>query len=907
MFVEPRNCETAYDLLGKRGHGLIKARGRDDMHACAEYLSQRVGLASAGHSPAISTTRFVEFVRSSNKTFYSPALRRHFPVQQAWAQLAPLSRLVSTQSTTPAIDRLQAEIKGYREWAHLARDRWGLDAVAADAFVDSYRLSAIVGGPGAGKTTLCKRLAFLASADRLVVYIPLRTVARLLGLGSTFENATIEAGMESSGQSVMNGSHVLGLADLLVADGLDECDPHRADVAGGLSRWAQSHPRTSICVLTRPVGHDPGLLPGFSHADLLPLDDDTIRHVAKWMIESQCGAGQAAPVLHRFLDAVKESHQTGAASIAARNPLFLSFLVRLFVDGQQINGRRSVLFSRIVELIRKSPPLNRASPEGQVDSATAWAAAEITGWSCLTQPDRPVSEIYSLIARQLGGGIDAARRAESTVHLWTEHGLIELVTAGSLDAVVFVHPSLGEYLAGQHLAHLDAPAFTQAILDHRQKAGWREPIVLAAGSGAAQRVVDTLLALDSPDDPESGEALLAASAIAESELGTVAKGTIEKVAAQLKVRLCSPIPLIAVDAGLAIAEIAPTIPDLAAGIALDLWDHPQRWTGLAAIYSGISGGSRLIPVEKIVEWLGQLTPLNYLSWGPDYPEWPSGTYKLQASALPNALNRIATELPVSAAEKIVIAFLSRGDLASGLISAAASKLDEKPYSEWVYEASRDQIHSTLEIVQQSLKISKALAAVERLLLECVIRACGRESDSSLDQPSEYRLIGTLFASMGYGDASLPDLRVIGTVPSPALAETLRGVIRALDLDPGKLSDEANSFLNQPAGQAGTPDNRLWHTPQLKMELDWGKVLNSKLDVSLLANALQQESRFIAWNAARLFAACSDAPSRRELLRGVMFNGQGWTLQLIGTLASSVWGEEAFGEIHGRFGKPLCPG
>src|SRR5439155_12193673 len=138
---------------------------------------------------------------------------------------------------------------------------------------------------------------------------------------------------------------------------------------------------------------------------------------------------------------------------------------------------------------------------------------------------------------------------QSAIDLWTEHGLIEPVTAGSLDALVFVHPALGEYLAGRRLAKSSGQAFSRAITDYRRKARWREPIVLAAGSGAAQQVIDMLLALDLPSDPESAEALLAASALAETEPGTVAKDTAEKVVAQLKSRLCSPVPLMAVDAG----------------------------------------------------------------------------------------------------------------------------------------------------------------------------------------------------------------------------------------------------------------------------------------------------------------------------------------------------------------------
>lgn len=555
----------------------------------------------------------------------------------------------------------------------------------------------------------------------------------------------------------------------------------------------------------------------------------------------------------------------------------------------------------------KSAPLSRTSAEEQVDSATAWAAAEMIGWSCLTLSDRPCSEILSLIARQLGGGIGALRRAESAVRLWTEHGLIELLTAGSLDAVVFVHPALGEYLAGRHLAQLGPLDFKQAISDHRRKAKWREPIVLAAGYGAAQRVVDALIALDSPDDPESGEALLAASAVAESEFGTVAKNTIENVAGQLKLRLCSAIPLIAVDAGIAIAEIAPTIPDMAAAISLQLWDHPQPWSRLAAICSGISGGSRSIPVTKIAEWIEHLPRLDYIKWGSDYPEWPSGTYKVQEMALPNALNRIATELPASAAEKIVTAFLSRGDLASGLIDAAQSKLNEKPYSDWVYQARRHWFDSTINFVQTSLKTSEAIRVVQRTILECIIRACGRERDPSLSESSECRLVGTLLSSMEFWEIDLPDLKRIDTEPSLPLLETLRGMIRGLDLDTYRLSNEANWLLNRPLDSSRIPVTPLWRTPRLKRDPDWEKARSSKPDLNLLALALKHASRFVAWNAARLFAVCTDFPSRRELLRDVMFSGQGWTLRLVDMLATPVWAEEAFGEIHERFNKPLSPG
>src|SRR5205814_5986047 len=110
-------------------------------------------------------------------------------------------------------------------------------------------------------------------------------------------------------------------------------------------------------------------------------------------------------------------------------------------------------------------------------------------------------------------------------------------------------------------------------------------------------------------------------------------------------------------------------------------------------------------------------------------------------------------------------------------------------------------------------------------------------------------------------------------------ENFRGMIRALDLDPDKLSEEANWLLNRHPDLSGI-DMPLWHTRQLKRDPDWESARNSKLDINLLADGLQHASLFVAYNAACLFAACSDSPSRRELLRDVMLNGQGRAPQLI---------------------------
>jgi hypothetical protein len=884
--VASDKSHSAYKLLGKRGHDLIKRRGRDDIYSAARFLNEKVGLARTASAPAIVTTRFATWTHETNAYFYCPALQERFPIRYGWSQVIPMDGEATTQSTTSGIGVLETEIKRYQEWARLSQSSRVDRAVGAETFVDAHRLTAIVGGPGSGKTTLGRKLAFVAAEDRLAVRVRLATVAAIVARGGTFEKALVEAAVDSSGWNDKDGSGILASARLLIADGLDECDPRRADIAADLSRWAASHPQTSICVLTRPVGHSPAMLPRFRHGELLPLGSERIREIADWMIRSKItDASRSASAVTEFMDKVKEKSGNDVASIAARNPLLLSFLVRLFLDGQPIEGRRAVLFERVVELIRTSPPLERIHSGKTVDHATAWAAAEITGWSCIEKPGRRATDIYGLVSDRLGGGIDGGCRAESSIRQWEEHGLIELLTVGSLDAVVFVHLALGEYLAGRQLAQLDPSAFAKAIMEYRRKAKWREPILLSAGAGAAERVIQALLSLDSPADPESTEGTLAAGALAESEAGAVAESTINELAEHLKQRLTSQIPLVAVEGGLGLISVAQFVPDLVGSIALELWDHHQPWTRLAASCAGLASRSLLIQTDRVVKWIAEFNPRTEFSFGSRTSEWPSGTHDLQKAALPNALKRVAQELPCQDAEIAVVGFLTRKNISVSMMAAARSELKEVPYRSWAAKAYSQVTNMAMlaQMFEGMERFEDLSKAANRLLLEGILAACGGERDAATSLHSGDPLLGTLLSSMGFWQLTLSDVASIGTSGLATLQEVMRGMITVLGLDTEQLSKEVNSFLNR--------SGDLLEIPQIDAKPDWNKIHGANLNVQALAEALLHESWLIAWNAARLFEACSDQPSRQDLLRNALHNGHGRNLSLVGSLAHDVWGDD----------------
>jgi hypothetical protein len=601
----PEQTSTAWNLLSKEGNRLIANRGRRDLPSLVALLGRHLTLSAKSANQIAVAERYRKWVLETNKEFFVAALNISLPIEESWSSLL----LEGEGETSPEKDEtLARQISRYHEWERLADRRHRGSPVWANDARHQYRHMAILGGPGAGKSTLGRSLAAWAAREGgTVLRVSLRQVGRLIAEGVSFEKTLLQIGLDGSGITEGEGLRTLSSPDVLIADGLDESDPNRILVADSLRAWVNGHPTCHVCVMTRPVGHAPSMLPGFTHFDLLPLNDEALRKYSLKLIMAKVGDEICAQDLWRQFttQVIDEKKKYRFASIAARNPLLLSFLVCLFLDGKSLTGNRSSLFKQIIELIRLSPMNDRPSTVA-IDSTIANRVAEALAHFSIEFPDGTLATAVDVLTQDLMEQIAlspllARQQVELSLRFWEEKRLIERLRSGHLEALTFVHLSLGEYLAGRFIGAMNDEHLGAWLARTRRAPRWRQPILFACGAGAVNRIVSALLDLDDPDDPSSTDALLAASGIVEYE--RVETHCVNETVARLQHRLKSSIPLVAIEAGMGLCEIRSVAPQIIGAAATNLIDSEQEWTRLAAIATCLSAGSEYISLEQTKKWL----------------------------------------------------------------------------------------------------------------------------------------------------------------------------------------------------------------------------------------------------------------------------------------------------------------
>lgn len=458
--------------------------------AISEYLTE-----------VMSDTEFLTFGNPHGFRF-----DRRLPLQDIWIpQDVTVLNLGSSLATANPTERIQLN---------------RLDAMQIDAALNMniFQRAVIVGRPGYGKTTLCRRLAYKQALDAKMTgrgWIPVRIAAHTVnhgGVWTSTEDLLARTGLvrrktELSDQ--LEECAFLGQLCFFI-DGLDEVDETllpelRSRLTSGI--LASPNRVTLTCRVADYLAERPRRrLDGLPVLELAAFSEDRLDlYIENW--HTQAGRGRPGWSQVRISSTLGLLDAHSELRDLAASPLLAAVLCVVESRPGQTSVGRATLLRQAVEYLLLRPewrnPEDHDPYANLLDSdvliqltaglAFGIASGQVSATSAGTSsPTLAQADLRSFISRQLVdlGIIDAAEREEleAAVSAYLDRlvgrtgaGLLQERKAGFYE---FAHRSFQEYLAALHIAgyvsHRDR---LDLALDPR----WREVFVLTASIAQATR------------------------------------------------------------------------------------------------------------------------------------------------------------------------------------------------------------------------------------------------------------------------------------------------------------------------------------------------------------------------------------------------------------------------------------
>ncbi len=876
-------------------------------------------------TPHMSTTRaqYIRQLRENTKDLSVLALDTLLPVGDAWGQWRVSENSERVAAGAAADKRqdnpIEAWLTRYNEWERLADEDDYPGVTFAVEHLPSYSQHVVlIGGPGTGKSSALKRLAhYLADRGELVLFVRLPLLDKVLQETARFDAALVRVAIDRLGLAEDDAAEALKTPDYLLADGLDECDPRRSLLAKALTEWARSHPQVRVIVATRPAGHEAAYFPDWKHVEMARLAKRDITDMARRLIATRSTSSpDQEQRLERFERQLNENRM---ASLAARQPLLLGFLLALSLGGTGFGQRRAELYRRVLDQVYARQMEDRALPQPKPPVGKALFILDSAGWHLL---DKPTLSRRDLVAKV---GDDVARTyerkpapaqddADAGLAFWEHYGILDRVSIAGTDWTSFVHQSFEEYTAGRYATQLGDEQRRTWLNAVRRQPHWREAILLAAGSGAVEAIVEQLLELDDPDDPVSTDAVLATAALAEIE--DPPDTLIERVADRLRRRLTSPIPLVALESAASALGLARLAPAIVGPIAQSVMDNEQPWSRLAAVRLSLACGDAYAAPDAVAQLLEDTITRHasasrqvfaHEPWGLD------GARRFEQETVLSAMQCMMRVRPDEATRDLVRRVVAGHVIMFGYELALMNLL-----CRYGYDDIREERYKGLAAAAKSWTDRDHEPAVQkeadRRFLESVLRAVDRGQNPATPGEAIPRLTATSSLIHGMRWLKAPEYAwLMLTTPSDtgAVDAVVKGAVAALDIDPDHLAAEARWALENLDALYPYPDDhyggllhRAYEAPQ---EPTWRAATTGVVDTGDLVRAIEHPSPIIARHAGQLLI---DGYGRGDIagpLRAVLAGDNDETLCLLALMAPYVWRNDALDIILERLIQPMTSG
>ena len=319
VLAEKNQLSQAWNILVADASKLITNRGRRDAEGIARLLgSKSIQLSANSSNPAITAELYREWLKKTTSDFIVLGIEKKLSIETDW---------ISLKVKQNNGDDDQAIFK-------------------AEFIPELYNLTVVVGNPGSGKSTLLKCLAHqLCVLEKKVLRVRLKHISNLCRQqGKTFEDAIFKAAADSSGVNEDQLKFALSCPDYLLVDGFDECDD-LVNISSQLTAWSEGHAITRIIITTRP-GYGLKHFSDWKQVEILPLKTSDILKFAKRIVEIHSIDKETIKEQEILFENWLKNTQT--ASLAARNPLLLGFIVQLFPFDPNSILNRANIYKKII-------------------------------------------------------------------------------------------------------------------------------------------------------------------------------------------------------------------------------------------------------------------------------------------------------------------------------------------------------------------------------------------------------------------------------------------------------------------------------------------------------------------------------------------------------------------------------
>jgi len=878
----PSKRIAAWELLGREALRVAKRAGRQDASAVAAILKPLSGVSQT-LGPQLRE-QYVDWAIETNATLVlAPLPNVRIDTFVVWDELLPSNGVEKTGEADA--------ISTYHRWEERSEKASVRDLYDSCKLLEDSSSAIVVGGAGGGKSALSRKLVREACEGGFLAFrVSLKQVALAVKQGKSFDDALVESAFQGSGLDLTRQRDLLARADFLIADGLDEAEPLRSTVATLLLSWMKGHPNASVIVTTRPVGHSAGLLPGIRTFGLSALSPGGgLRLASEIFNAALADANLAEKAVERFEEEIATNRH---ASIAARNPLLLSCMVALSIEGRPLPRDVPTLYAEIIDLLRRTAPHDRIPSAESIDATLAWIAVEEAAWLLAESPtitrDALVVGVAKRFVREgFSNQLLASRAAENALLYWEEHRLLERLRIGTREYLTFVHMNLGEYAAARAVAGLTDAKLTAWLTRVRRQPQWREVILLAASAGASEQIARVLLDLDDAADPTSEEAFLAAECL--EDVGAPDLALVERAIDRVGARLGSHAEIRAAEVLVRLARFAPSAVSRA---SLPLLEAKSPVTRLAAEAGVFAGDKTLVPAGSSRRWLEEYLPIQRIFFGKHrpkrispLPEEASELQQMTACLAVNSLFRVSSR---DEAVAVVRNFLPRAstlhlnDLQSVLLRHNAHDLIEPLIS--------DQVG---RLMQSMPKFDTPEDRDELLaLLDAIATAVGLPEEDEDATAHTLPLLSRILGALSFWQLNLH--RLDRRDDQRSLELVVDRVLRGMRTDRHALRRELASGYR--AARALTGRGIYAHIREVAVRVNWRTAAAEPIDADSLISALVHPSNVVTYVAAELLENGAAGNSAGDVIAGALAKGRRFTCDLVVQVAPKVIGVDAAADL-----------